>query len=597
MNIDLLGRIRKVFSFSPPRRVGTEMEPKRPERSNRPPRSKSAGTLSQSQEELQEDIAEVHRRPKKNETESLLLDRELLENLVWRLNVELGRYETRLRALEGQDNVPDGDRAAPAWCRADPTTLGPLLVAYDEALAEKDSVIEKYESRLKELGAELREVISENERLHEAFEEVQNESVLEREERELASKDVESLHSENVALLGRLEDYKARVEELEEILLEQRNDFVKRSEEMVQQQAQMKALARNYRVLQDQLDEACREIENRVPQQHHQSSINECKTLLEELRSSYDKDRRILEDRLAAMTKEKVEAEAKARAAMSEAAHMEAKAKATEKLLRELQRLENLVRLIAAKRYCCEESVIGPHRSKLNQKPAGADVYRTTTIELSVTFAGEKMGKTAKVVVCGARGVGKTAILEQRIHGHITAQTELYPTIEDIYPASVATEKGSKELLRFFDTAGLGLGFTSELPRHYFANADGYVIVYDPDEPESFNVVLNIKKDIEKYREKKEVVITVLANRRRGERTYPVDIGQASQWATREKVRLHEVDAMDRSTLFDPFTQLATRLNPPQQKSAFSQLGISRKIKEAGDAEPSFTYDVQSEKR
>ncbi|XP_065352874.1 centrosomal protein of 89 kDa isoform X2 [Cloeon dipterum] len=343
MNIDLLGRIRRVFSFSAPRRVGTEMEPKRPERSNRPPRSKSAGTLSQSQEELQEeDIAEVHRRPKKNEiacTESLLLDRELLENLVWRLNVELGRYETRLRELEGQDNVPDGDRAAPAWCRADPTTLGPLLAAYDEALAEKDSVIEKYESRLKELGAELREVISENERLHEAFEEVQNESVLEREERELASKDVESLHSENVALLGRLEDYKARVEELEEILLEQRNDFVKRSEEMVQQQAQMKALARDYRVLQDQLDEASREIENRVPQQHHQSSINECKTLLEELRSSYDKDRRILEDRLAAMTKEKVEAEAKARAAMSEAAHMEAKAKATEKLLRELQRL------------------------------------------------------------------------------------------------------------------------------------------------------------------------------------------------------------------------------------------------------------------
>jgi NF-kappa-B inhibitor-interacting Ras-like protein len=82
----------------------------------------------------------------------------------------------------------------------------------------------------------------------------------------------------------------------------------------------------------------------------------------------------------------------------------------------------------------------------------------------------------------------------------------LYPTIEDIYPASIATEKGTKELLRFFDTAGLGLGFSSELPKHYFANADGYVIVYDPDVPETFNIVLNIKKDIEKYREKKEVL-------------------------------------------------------------------------------------------
>lgn len=33
------------------------------------------------------------------------------------------------------------------------------------------------------------------------------------------------------------------------------------------------------------------------------------------------------------------------------------------------------------------------------------------------------MGKTAKVVVCGARGVGKTAILEQLIHGHVTPET------------------------------------------------------------------------------------------------------------------------------------------------------------------------------
>jgi len=33
------------------------------------------------------------------------------------------------------------------------------------------------------------------------------------------------------------------------------------------------------------------------------------------------------------------------------------------------------------------------------------------------------MGKTAKVVVCGARGVGKTAILEQLIHGHVSPDT------------------------------------------------------------------------------------------------------------------------------------------------------------------------------
>lgn len=32
------------------------------------------------------------------------------------------------------------------------------------------------------------------------------------------------------------------------------------------------------------------------------------------------------------------------------------------------------------------------------------------------------MGKTAKVVVCGMKGVGKTTILEQVIYGHVTDQ-------------------------------------------------------------------------------------------------------------------------------------------------------------------------------
>jgi NF-kappa-B inhibitor-interacting Ras-like protein len=77
-----------------------------------------------------------------------------------------------------------------------------------------------------------------------------------------------------------------------------------------------------------------------------------------------------------------------------------------------------------------------------------------------------------------------------------------------------------------------------------------------------------------------QIAVTVVGNKKRGNKVYAVDVGQATQWASREKVRLFEVDAMDRSSLFEPFTQLASKLNPPPQKSAFSQLGISRKVKE-----------------
>lgn len=118
----------------------------------------------------------MHKTSKRDEpssADSLLLDRELLENLVWRLNTELTRYETRFRQDDDGD-APDGAKAAPAWRRADPATLGPLLTAYDEAITEKESVIKKQELRLKELSIDFQKVVVENEHLHEVLEDIQN---------------------------------------------------------------------------------------------------------------------------------------------------------------------------------------------------------------------------------------------------------------------------------------------------------------------------------------------------------------------------------------------------------------------------------------
>lgn len=147
-------------------------------------RSKSVGTALQNDEDTdtqRADLAEVHKTSKRDEpssANSLLLDRELLENLVWRLNAELSRYETRFRHAQqnkdGCGDVPDGVKAAPAWHRTDPATLGPLLTAYDDAITEKELLIEKHERRLKELSVDFQKVIYENERLHDALEDSHN---------------------------------------------------------------------------------------------------------------------------------------------------------------------------------------------------------------------------------------------------------------------------------------------------------------------------------------------------------------------------------------------------------------------------------------
>lgn len=81
--------------------------------------------------------------------------------------------------------------------------------------------------------------------------------------------------------------------------------------------------------------------------------------------------------------------------------------------------------------------------------------------------------------------------------------TESNQTQEDVYVASVETDRGVREQLRLYDTRGLHDGV--DLPKHYFSVADGFVLVYSVDSLESFKKVDALKKEIDKSRDKKEV--------------------------------------------------------------------------------------------
>lgn len=81
-------------------------------------------------------------------------------------------------------------------------------------------------------------------------------------------------------------------------------------------------------------------------------------------------------------------------------------------------------------------------------------------------------------------------------------------TIEDIYLSTLVDEKGRKEKIHFFDTAGISVTkrFDSETLKNYVSYADAIVLVYSIDDVDSFNVIVNLKKVIDKYKEKKEVI-------------------------------------------------------------------------------------------
>lgn len=123
-----------------------------------------------------------------------------------------------------------------------------------------------------------------------------------------------------------------------------------------------------------------------------------------------------------------------------------------------------------------------------------------------------------------------------------------------------------------------------QLARHYLGFADGYVLVYDTAKPESLDVLIPLKKDIEKNKDKKEIVIIVIGNRTKPDSEQQVlenTPSKASNWCAREKLRHFEVNVMDRPSLYEAFVHLSSRLNPPQNKSTFSQLSMGRKTGKA----------------
>jgi len=208
------------------------------------------------------------------------------------------------------------------------------------------------------------------------------------------------------------------------------------------------------------------------------------------------------------------------------------------------------------------------------------------------------MGKTSKVVVCGAKKCGKTSILEQAINGNIGP---FHSTIEDIYVANVDTDRGTREQLRFIDTEGLEAdasalasppggagGGPREIARHWHSIADGFVVVYSVDDERSFQLADAVRRDIERNREKKDVTVLVLGNKSDlppGCRQ--VNSVQALNWAARERIKLYEVSSLDRESLYEPLVYLSSRLNPPPSKSTFPQINLGRQksVKPSGSSD------------
>lgn len=119
-------------------------------------------------------------------------DLNMLKTVVYRLNVQMERYQEKLRKLnikitqnstpqhQNLENIPVIDGHDPnifelhkdhshtpiSWGKVNSHTLGPLLDAYQDTITEKDEIIETYEREISDFTGKLKDIIKENEALH-----------------------------------------------------------------------------------------------------------------------------------------------------------------------------------------------------------------------------------------------------------------------------------------------------------------------------------------------------------------------------------------------------------------------------------------------
>uniref|UniRef100_A0A182YD91 Uncharacterized protein n=1 Tax=Anopheles stephensi TaxID=30069 RepID=A0A182YD91_ANOST len=113
------------------------------------------------------------------ENSDLRNDVKMMKILVYRLNVQIERYQDTIRdgktsipKLDFVDSTYGGAKDNLNWGPVNAHTLGPLLNAYEEAIAEKTELVQQYESELASFTGKLKKVLEENEALQKQADEV-----------------------------------------------------------------------------------------------------------------------------------------------------------------------------------------------------------------------------------------------------------------------------------------------------------------------------------------------------------------------------------------------------------------------------------------
>ncbi|XP_071785817.1 uncharacterized protein [Asterias amurensis] len=218
--------------------------------------------------------------------EEVVTENDQLKTIIHKLNIQLSRYQAKY-SPPGKDDahgLPSRGRT-PRWL-TETKYLSPLILAYEEALKEKDEVVQMTHDDLNRLRRSAEEVIHENQRLHMKLEQVGQPSSVTPAEWHRIQEHARLVLEENQVVLSQLEVLQQKQKEMQKahsIEVSKLSKCLAMEEaEKGDLEAQLTDAKHRYSALKQQHNRFVVDAETKMPIQEHMSSLAEYKRALEE---------------------------------------------------------------------------------------------------------------------------------------------------------------------------------------------------------------------------------------------------------------------------------------------------------------------------
>lgn len=261
-------------------------------------------TLIQMIQELEEAKVSLVQHNQKLEMERVQSNEDiiLLKNIVYQLNTELERYQDKLGGQKHENiSVPaenENKYDSRIWGSINFHALGPLLNAYQENLSEKQELVHMYEQEMAEFSSRCKEILTENEIMHREVEGLKSECDRYTKEITKLLENTTLLKNQNDILKKEAANVKRETDDIRssyelkmEVILKC-NEALKK--EYTTTASELSNLRGKYEILSKEFEKMKGKGDQTVPIAVHTTAIEECKTLLDELKFQYESEKRNL---------------------------------------------------------------------------------------------------------------------------------------------------------------------------------------------------------------------------------------------------------------------------------------------------------------